>query len=62
MGLLVQDKFRCQKSGYSLDMRVYDMRVNAKNSTVAETGWAVIVEFDEPSHFLTCRLKVGGRP
>jgi hypothetical protein len=65
MGLSVEDKFRCQKSGYSMDMRVYDMRVNAKSSTAAATdrvGWTVTVEsrVDGPSHFLTCRLKVGG--
>ncbi len=34
------------------------MRVNAKSSTGAAAGWAV--EFDGPSHFLTCRLPVGG--
>jgi len=59
MGLSVQDEFRCPKSGYSIDMRVHDdMRVNAKSSTGAAAGWAV--EFDGPSHFLTCRLPVGG--
>ena len=30
MSLLVVDEFRCPKSGYSIDMRVHDMRVNAK--------------------------------
>jgi hypothetical protein len=34
------------------------MRVNAKSSTGAAAGWAV--EFDGPSHFLMCRLPVGG--
>jgi hypothetical protein len=58
MGLSVEDEFRCPKSGYSIDMRVHDMRVNAKSSTGAAAGWAV--EFDGPSHFLTCRLPVGG--
>ena len=38
-------------------MRVHDMRVNAKSSTVAAAGW--VVEFDGPSHFSTCRLPVG---
>jgi hypothetical protein len=52
MGLSVEDEFRFQKSGYSIDMRV-----NAKSSTGAAAGWAV--EFDGPSHFLTCRLPVG---
>ena len=58
MGLSVEDEFRCPKSGYSIDMRVQGMRVNAKSSTGATAGWAV--EFDGPSHFLTCRLPVGG--
>jgi len=58
MGLSVEDQFRCPKSGYSIDMRVHDMRVNAQSSTAAEAGWAV--EFDGPSHFLACRLPVGG--
>jgi hypothetical protein len=38
--------------------RVHNMFVNAKNCTGAAAGWAV--EFDRPSHFLTCRLPVGG--
>ena len=58
IGLSVEDEFRCPKSGYSIDMRVHDLRVNAKSSTGAAEGWAV--EFDGPSHFLTCRLPVGG--
>ena len=58
MGLSVEDEFRCPKVGYSIDMRVHDMRVNAKSSAGAAAGWAV--EFDGPSHFLTCRLPVGG--
>jgi hypothetical protein len=53
MGLSVEDEFRCPKSGYSIDMRVHDM-----SSKGADVGWAV--EFDGPSHFLTCRLPVGG--
>ena len=55
--LSVEDEFRCPKSGYSIDMRVHDMRVNAKSSTEAAEGWAV--EFDGPSHFLACRSPVG---
>jgi hypothetical protein len=39
-------------------MRVNDMRVNAKSIKGAAAGW--VVEFDGPSHFLTCRLPVGG--
>ena len=58
MGLLVKDEFRCPTSGYSIDMRVYDMRVNAKSRTGAAAGWTV--KFDGPSHFFTCRLLVGG--
>ena len=58
MGLSVEDEFRCPKSGYSIDMRVHGMQGNAKSSTGAAAGWAV--EFDGPSHFLTCRLPVGG--
>jgi hypothetical protein len=57
MGFSVEDEFRCPKSGYSIDMRVH-MRFDAKSSTGAAAGWAV--EFDGPSHFLTCRLPVGG--
>jgi hypothetical protein len=58
MGLSVKDEFRCPKSGYSIDIRVHDIRVHAKSSTGAAAGWAV--EFDGPSHFLTSRLPVGG--
>jgi hypothetical protein len=61
MGLSVDDEFRCPKSGYAIDMRVHkkdDMPETAKSSTGAAEGWAV--EFDGPSHFLTCRLPVGG--
>jgi hypothetical protein len=58
LSLSVEDEFRCPKSGYSIDMRVHDMLVNAKSSTGAVAGWAV--EFDGPSHFLKCRLPVGG--
>ncbi len=58
MGLSVADEFRCPKSGYSIDMVVHDMRVNTKSSIGSSAGWAV--EYDGPSHFLTCRLPVGG--
>ena len=58
MGLSVEDEFRFPKSGYSIDMVVHDMRVNGKSNTESAAGWAV--EFDRPSHFLTCRLPVGG--
>ena len=49
MGLLVEDEFRCPKSGYSIDMRVHEMCVNAKSSKGADVGWAV--EFDGAWHF-----------
>ena len=49
MGLSVEDEFRCPKSGYSIDMRVYDMHTIAKSGTGAASGWSV--EFDGPSHF-----------
>jgi hypothetical protein len=58
MGLSVEDEFRCPKSDYSIDMQVHDMRVNTKSSTGAAAGR--VVEFDGPSHFLMCRLPVGG--
>ena len=58
MDLAVEDEFRCPKSGYSIDMRVYDLRVTLERSTGSATGWAV--EFDGPSHYLRCRLPVGG--
>ena len=48
----------CQAVFIGIDMRVHDMCVNAKGSTGAAAGWAV--EFDGPSHFLTCRLPIGG--
>jgi hypothetical protein len=58
MSLSVEDEFRCPKFVYSIDMWVHDMCVNAKSITGAAAGWAV--EFDGPSHFLTCSLPVGG--
>ena len=54
----MEDEFRCLKSGYSIDMQVHDMRVTAKSITGAAAGWAV--EFDGASHFVTCRLPIGG--
>jgi len=47
MALLVEDEFLCPKSGYSIDMRVHDMRINSKSSTGVAAGWAV--ELDGPS-------------
>ncbi len=56
MGLLVEDEFRCPKSGYSIDMRVHEMCVNAKSSKGADVGWAV--ELDGAWHFLACRSQL----
>ena len=58
MDLSVKDEFRCPKSGYSIDMRVHDLRVNAKSNTGAAAGWPV--EFDGPFHFLACKSPRGG--
>jgi hypothetical protein len=58
MDLSVKDEFRCTKSGYSIDMREHDLRINAKINTEAAAGWAV--EFDGPFHFLACRSPLGG--
>ena len=49
MSLSLEDEFRFPKSGYCIDMRVQDMRVNAKGSTGSVAGWSV--EFDGPSFF-----------
>ena len=51
MDLSVEDEFRCPRSGYSIDMRVQD---KCRDLGV---GWAI--EFDGPSHFLTCRAPTG---
>jgi len=53
MGLWVEDEFRCAKSGYSIDMRVQDRRLDGDSSSGSAAGWAV--EFDGRSHFLACR-------
>jgi hypothetical protein len=57
MGLWVEDEFRCAKSGYSIDMRVQDRRLDGGSSSGCGGGWAV--EFDGPSHFLACRAATG---
>jgi hypothetical protein len=57
MGLWVEDEFRYTKSGYSIDMRVQDMRLDGGTSRVWGGGWAV--EFDGPCHFLVCRVSTG---
>ncbi len=59
---MVDDEFRCPKSGYYIDMLVHVHQGNAKGRTGAAAGWVGLdrgcgrVEFDGPSHFLTCRL------
>ena len=61
MGLSVQDEARCLKSGHSLDMFVHDTPVlhfSGRESAIAHTG-AWVVEFDGPTHFLTCRAPTG---
>jgi hypothetical protein len=60
MRLLVEDEFRCPKSGYSIDMRVHDMRVHDErrhNTSDLGLGWAI--EYDGPSHFLACKAPTG---
>jgi hypothetical protein len=47
MGMTVTDEYQCQRSGYSIDMLV-------------EHGQDVCaLEFDGPSHFLTCGAPTG---
>ena len=57
MGLSVEDEFRCPKSGYSIDMRVHDMRVNAKSQHrgLGRVGSGVRGAFS----FLACKSPVG---
>ena len=47
-----------RESGYSIDMVVHDLRVNAKSNTGAAAGWAV--EYDGPYHFLAGRSPLSG--
>jgi hypothetical protein len=56
MGLWVEDEFRCTKSGYSIDMRVWGS-ISQDVANTCGAGWAV--EFDGPSHFLACRAATG---
>jgi hypothetical protein len=57
MGLWVEDEFGCAKSGYSIDMRVQDRRLDGISSSGCTGGWTV--EFDVSSHFLACRAATG---
>ena len=54
MELVVEEEYRCPKSGYSIDIRV--RKSSAHESSEAE-GWAV--EVDGPSHFLSCKSPTG---
>jgi hypothetical protein len=56
MGMWVEDEFRCTKSGYSFDMRVWG-NISQDVAKTFGAGWAV--EFDGPSHFLACRAATG---
>jgi hypothetical protein len=58
MGLSVEDEARCPKSGYSIDMIVYDSGrgMGGERSSSTRT-WAV--ELDGPWHFPTCRAPTG---
>ncbi len=49
----MEDKFRCAKFVYSIDMRMQDRRLNGGSSNGCGVGWAV--EFDGPFHFLAYR-------
>jgi hypothetical protein len=56
IGLSVEDEFRCPKSEYSIDMRVWDKRQQGTSASGDfGRGWAI--EFDGPSHFLACACK-----
>jgi hypothetical protein len=58
MGLSLVDEFRCPKSGYSIDMRVQDKRLQGTSTGGdVDVGWAI--EFDGPSHFLACKAPTG---
>jgi hypothetical protein len=54
MELVVEEEYRCPKSGYSIDIRV--RKSSAHGSSEAE-GWAV--EVDGPYHFLSCKSPNG---
>jgi hypothetical protein len=56
-GLSVEDEFQCPKSGYSIDMRVQDKRLDGSSSSGCGAGW--VVEFDGPSHFFGCKAATG---
>ena len=49
---------RAAFTGLPVHPSASDVRVNAKGSKGAAAGW--VVEVNGPSHFLTCRLPVGG--
>jgi len=58
MGLSVRDEVCCPKSGYSIDMLVYDSAPVVEGEQSRGGGdWAV--EFDGPLHFLPSRAPNG---
>jgi len=59
MGLCVKDEFHCPESGYSIDMMVQDMRVGGSSTSGGGAGSRWAVEYDGPSHFLSCRAPTG---
>jgi hypothetical protein len=54
MELVVEEEYRCPKSGYTIDIRVH--KSSSYGSSEAE-GWAV--EVDGPYHFLSCKSPNG---
>jgi len=58
MGMSVQEEVRCPKSGYSMDMLVYESAPGMGGERSSRGGaWAV--EFDGPSHFLASGAPTG---
>ena len=54
LGLLVEDEYRCPRSGYAIDMLVSDARPSAASAGAPGGGRSWAVEFDGPDHFLAC--------
>ena len=54
LGLLVEDEYRCPRSGYAIDMLVSDARPSAASAGAPVGGRSWAVEFDGPDHFLAC--------
>ena len=60
LGLLVEDEYRCPRSGYAIDMLVSDARPSAASAGAPGGGRSWAVEFDGPDHFLACGSPKGG--